>query len=188
LNNTVAQEINCLQDLLDLTNFIQGQSTIKEQIIKNVEKYGFSVADDEWLSMASGQSHRNASVCLENIIDSVNNITLVDNKNPIVFELLIDRIKDLTTFRADRLSKASEPFPRLLGLILYAISIIFVLSVFFILTPNLLFQSIFLTSITFIAGIVIQLVGDIGNPYKPGVWHVSKKSYETITATVLSKP
>ncbi len=187
LNNIISEEINCLGDVLDFTKYIQEQDYIKEQIIDNVRKYGVSVANDEWPNMVSGQPNQKTSVYLENIMDSINNINLANNKNSVVFELFVNRIKDLTTFRGNRLNKAKEPFPQLLVLILYVISIVFIVSVFYTLTPNLLFQSIFLTSVVFVTSLVIQVVEDLGNPYKPGIWHVSKEDYENIKTSIVTQ-
>lgn len=187
LDNTIEEEINCLGDILDFTKYLQKQENVKEKIIDNIRKYGISVANDEWLNIAKGKPNRKTSAHLERVMDSINQINLANPKNRIVFELFTNRIKDLTTFRDNRLSKAKEPFPPLLTLILYVISAVLLVSIFSVLTPNFIFQSIFLTSTAFITSLVIQAINDLGNPSKPGIWHVSKEIYENIPTSILSQ-
>ncbi|MFA6339091.1 MAG: hypothetical protein WCW87_03490 [Candidatus Paceibacterota bacterium] len=187
LKNTINQELACMGDILDLTVYILDQDKIKEEIVENVKKYGISVANDEWLHMADKHSHENTSLCLGNIMNSINNLQDLDDKDLIIFRLLIERTTDLTTLRANRLKKVKEPFPQLLTMTLYAASINFLIAIFLLLIPNLFFQAVFLGNIAFITSLVIQLVKDIGNPYRPGVWSVSKDDYMNIKTSILTQ-
>lgn len=186
-NNIINQEVSCLGDILDFTQYLSAQDAFKRQIIDNVKNYGISVANDEWPAMEKGNPHPATSSYLKNIIDSINSIDLANNKNAIVFESFINRVKDLTTFRANRLKEAKEPFPKLLTLTLYVVSAIFLLGIFLIFTPSIFFQTIFLSSTAFVVSLVIQLVNDIGNPCKPGIWHVSKEDYEIIKTSIVTQ-
>lgn len=188
LKGTINQEVICMGDILDMTQYVEGQDLVKEKIVNNVKHYGVSVAHDEWPHMADGQPNNNTSVLLERVMQSINDVDLIKSeKNKITFGLLVERVIDITTFRSQRLKKAKETFPQLLLVTLYTVSIGLVVGVFLLLIPNLFFQLTFLAAITFIATLIIQLVNDIGNPYKPGVWSVSKDDYETVTTSILSQ-
>lgn len=187
LSLIINQEIGCLGDILDFTQYISGQDALKEQIIDDVKNYGISVSNDEWLAMEDGNHHQTTTSYLRKLMDSINNIDLNNSKKAIVFESFINRLKDLTTFRANRLKEAKETFPKLLMLTLYIISAIFLLGIFLTFTPDIFFQTLFLSTTAFTVSLVIQMVGDIGNPYKPGAWLVSKKDYETIKTSVLTQ-
>lgn len=53
--------------------------------------------------------------------------------------------------------------------------------------PNTFFQTVFLATITFIISLIIMAVYDIGNPYKPGSWHISKEDYEAIKTSIINQ-
>lgn len=187
LSYIINQEISCLGDILDFTQYISTQDALKKQIRDDVKNYGISVSNDEWLTMKDGNPNQITTSYLRELMTSVNNIDLNNSKNTIVFESFINRLKDLTTFRANRLKEVKETFPKLLMLALYIISAIFILGVFLTFTPSIFFQTLFLSTTAFTVSLVIQLVGDIGNPYKPGAWLVSKKDYETIKTSIFTQ-
>ena len=186
--SVIAQETACLGDLLDLIIYIQGQDFLKQKIISKVKEYGVSVANDEWKNMDSGQPNINTSIKLKSLMDSINDLDLANNKNQIIFESFIDRITSLTTSRANRIKKAKEQFPQLLTITLYVVSINFIVSIFFLLIPipNLFLELMFLSIVVFISSLIIQLVQDMGNPYRPGVWSVSKDDYEKIKTSIIN--
>lgn len=187
LNNIVNEELACLGDILDFTTYLE-DNNLKIRIVETLKEYGVSISNDEWARMLDRKPHPKTSLYLEKIMQLINQIPAGEGeKNSIIFEAFINRIKDLTTFRANRLKEASEPFPKLLMTTLYTISIIFVLSIFLLFTPNFIIQSIFVISSVFVATLVIQLINDIGNPYKPGVWYVSKEAYENIPTSIVSQ-
>ncbi len=184
----VSQELSCLGDILDFTEYLSRQDASRGQIKDSVKNYGISVANDEWSDMSKGRYHQMATLHLKKLVDSINSIDLTNNnKNTVIFEALINKVANLTTLRASRLEEAKNSFPKLLTLILYVVSVIFILGVFLIFVPNIFFQTLFLSSTVFTVSLIIQLVNDMGNPHKPGVWHVSKKDYETIKMSIVTQ-
>lgn len=187
LNNIVNEELACLGDILDFTIYLENNN-LKIKIAETLKEYGASISNDEWVRMLDRKPYPKTSLYLEKTMQLINQIPVDEGeKNSIIFEAFINRIKDLTTFRANRLKEAGEPFPKLLMITLYIISIIFVLSIFLLFTPNFIIQSIFVISSVFVATLVIQLINDVGNPYKPGTWHVSRESYENIQTSIINQ-
>jgi hypothetical protein len=187
VKSTIGQELANLGDLLDLTIYIEGQEALKEEIIGNVKEYGLSVANKEWKTLTSGEPHKDASSKLKTIMDSFNKIDITSEKNKIIFEMLVDEIKDLTTYRANRLKKAKESFPQLLTLTLYAVSLNLLMGVFLLLIPSVIFQMIILGFISLIIILIIQLVQDVGNPYEPGIWYISNSDYTNIKTSIITQ-
>ena len=90
LSFIINQEISCLGDLLDFTQYISAQDALKKQIIDDVKNYGISVSKDEWLAMKDGNHHQTTTSYLRKLMDSVNNIDVNNSKNAIVFESFIN--------------------------------------------------------------------------------------------------
>ena len=186
-DDIISQELSCLGDMLDFTEYISEQDTIKGEIRNSVKNYGIAVANDEWSAISKGQTRLKVLTYLKEIIDSINGIDVTNDKNAIIFKFFIDKTAKLTTLRANRLEEANKPFPKLLMLTLYVVSVIFILATFFLFAPNVLSQIIFLLASTFTVSLVIQLIYDIGNPYKEGAWTVEKKDYETIKMSIVAQ-
>lgn len=187
VKSTIGSELANLGDLLDLTIYIEGQEVLKEEIINNVKEYGLSVANQEWHTLTSGEPHKDTSLKLKVVMDSFNKINIGSEKNKIIFEMLVDEIKDITTHRANRLKKAKESFPQLLTLTLYAVSLNLLMGVFLLLIPNAIFQMIILGIISLIISLIIQLVQDVGNPYEPGIWYISNADYTNIKTSIITQ-
>lgn len=111
LNNVVGQEVGCLGDIMDLTLYISN-ADLRNRIINNVKKYGYSVANDEWPQMINGKPNKKTSVVLRDLMESLDGMNInKKDRDSIIFESFLDRVKDLTTYRANRLKEAQESFP-----------------------------------------------------------------------------
>lgn len=186
-SDIISQELSCLGDMLDFTEYLSRQDASKEQIKDGVKSYGISVANDEWSAMKNGQAHQIATHHLKKLTDSINSIDITNNKNAIIFELFVNKVANLTTLRAARLEEAKNSFPKLLTITLYIVSVIFTLGIFLMFVPNIFVQTLFLSTSVFTTSLIIQLVSDIGNPYRSGVWHISKTDYESIKTSIVTQ-
>ena len=178
-NNTVKlieTEASGLERMYRLVLYFR-DNKLADKIKTVINKYIELIIEDEFPKLSQNVRSEKSSSVFRQFHTIVCGIKFDDDHDAIVFDQLLEDYDNLSATRNERINQSLARLPGLLTTFLY-LSSAFVITIFLLMPFNNMYYG-FLTIgiLTFILGLVFQLIEDLDNPFE-GYWNISPEAFE----------
>ena len=172
----VDKEASGLERLFRLTLYINDNKLAAKMktVIKN---YANLVSKEQFQKLACGLRDTKSGHAFREIVKVIKEIKFGDEKDPIVFQDIVEHYCHLSETRTERINQSLARLPYLLKVFLYASS--FLTLVIFIFMPfaNIFYGFLTTGTLAFIIAMVFQLINDLDNPFD-GFWIITPEPFD----------
>lgn len=179
LSSATDEESNGIGDVLDLLNYVDNQPQTVKLITEKLHAYLHAIVMEEWEGMKRGEYSGKTSQAILGLIQSVNQIKVTNPSDQTALDALINKMISLTTWRARRVSLASQSLPPLLLYAVAVLSMALTTGFLFLVVTNFWIQAFIIVSVITAIVLLYALVDDMNHPFV-GMWNISKKPYERL--------
>ncbi len=173
LSESVRTELDAIREMWMWSGHVGGE--LGERAHRHLEEYLRSIVS-EWHS--GGETARSEKVDAE--LDGLRGMVPL---LPVGHSLSLpfsDAFVSLAQARNQRLNYSNEHMPVILKRIVVMADALFIVLSLFIAVNNMYLDYLFTASIGLLAFMLILVVDDLDNPFRPGAWHLTAEGYLTL--------
>jgi len=179
LISSIRKEVINLHRLFWLSNHLP--SDVGKRLQLGIQEYLGLVMNEGWKNIDTGYR----SSTLENSIHFLQEVVFdLPKTSPEYSSTAITIIKEIFESREERIFQSSKRTSLLLKATIYTGAIMMIILSYFIGVSNFWIDYIFTGSIAFLTTLIIMVIEDLEHPYRPGHWHVTQDSYQTLLGEV----
>ena len=184
VKESIDSEINALQDMRDFLFYLDCRPALIRSIRNSLAVYVEKVIVEEWpLLIQDKEIVSDTTEELRGIIKSVHKIEVNNESDQVALRLLVETIRDITTYRTTRVNAATKRIPSSLKALLVTLSICLLLSVcivpYSIPEIGAVLNGFIALAVTFIC----LTIFDLDDPFE-GSWSISLTPFERLLGTL----
>lgn len=180
VESTIDAEVRILHVIgVLLDGFLDGK--VKKEGHGRIVEYA-KAAVAEWKSLAMRQEDPAAAKKHKELLEIIN-LFRNENLNPrdlVLFNDLIDELRDLSRARTARISASKTQMPSTSWILILFLSVALVATEYLLGVVNPIIAYAMIISIAGVTSLVVGIVHDLDNPFR-GEWNVSPQGFEDIT-------
>lgn len=178
-NNTVKlidNEASGLERMYRLILYFR-DNKLAVKIKEVINKYIDLVVTEEFPKLSQNERSQKCSTVFRKFHEIIREIKFDDDHDSITFDHLLENYDQISTIRSERINQSLARLPGLLKIFLY-LSSGFVVTIFLLMPfSNMYYGFLTVGILTFILGMVFQLIEDLDNPFV-GYWNISPEAFE----------
>ncbi len=169
------EEAACLMNILNLSRQIQNK-TIREKVAERIQQYVISIKAALWEKKHA--EHESAYFAFEKIFDLVEHMRAKDEKENMLFDHIIDQLKETARVRAEREALLEMRITAIqwVTLIVLPLGLVFI---FFTVGGHMWLRLALLIFLMTVLLLLTFILGDLDQPIG-GEWGISDKPYQTV--------
>ena len=182
LNSIIEQEINAIEDIRDFLVYLDDDDEKRPAIKKCLRAYVNSVVNREWSVMRymPGKKDCDTSSELYQLMSTVRKINPETNRlNRIIFESIISKVAEVTTYRTSRYMCAEDPIPNSLRALMQGLSVVIIIGLILYYLPWYLHYLIVFIC-TFALAALFELIIDSNHPFAERFWGINPQLFENL--------
>jgi hypothetical protein len=179
VENFMMRECKSLNELLRFSDFVDPDGG--RRIRRGVSEYASHVARSEWAALAERRRDKSSEKAFSDLLDTVLHVARTNPEHDLVYERLVDIVREAGEHRDERMTKSLTQIPATLIHLVHTMAAALLLLVFFYPFHNWVAGMccfLLVGTILFLANLVMT---DTDNPFK-GVYNVSPKPFSDLAA------
>ena len=184
LKQSIHSELNALQDMRDFLFYLDCKESTIESIRMSLHDYVSHIVSEEWPRLVMHQAIPDDTTReLRKVIKSVHKIDVQNESDQVALQLLVETIRDITTFRTTRVNAAATRMPRSLKALLITLSFCLLVSVCIIPYSIPWIGAVLNGFIALAVTFICLTIFDLDDPFH-GSWKIAVEPFEELLKTL----
>ena len=160
---TVTTEANQLTDISRMVQGFPAQS--QQRILEGLRVYGQSVINDEWGTMARGQSSPKTQAAMDNLWQLFREVDPQTNRENALYAEALDRLNQLSDSRRLRIHASGDDIPAVIQILLWGGGLIIIAFTYFFGVKSIRSQALMTAALAGEVAFILFLVVALDNPF-----------------------